>query len=117
MSSLKVDKDTNDLVVEGNTLVIVNGALETQQQLRADLQEFFGEWFLDTTRGVPYFEEVFVKLPNPSRVDAIFKNFILKSAGVLELLSFNLEIIDRGLQLDFEVRSVDGNIKFSEVLR
>lgn len=114
MTTLKLVND--DLAFENNNLVMVNGADEVAQNLRNELRFFAGEWFLDTDLGVPFFEDVFKKNPDPAIIDAIFKNKILNTAGVIELLEYNLELNGRKLELSFKARAVDGIINFNEVL-
>ena len=114
MTTLKLVND--DLAFENNNLVMVNGADEVAQNLRNELRFFAGEWFLDTDLGVPFFEDVFKKNPDPAIIDAIFKNKILNTTGVIELLEYNLELNGRKLELSFKARAVDGIINFNEVL-
>lgn len=117
MSSWQLDPDTNDLVVENGSPIVITGAEEVRQQLRLNLREWYGEWFLDVTRGVPYLEEIFVKLPDPSRIDLILKRIILETPGVIELNSFEAELSsDRELTVRFSARAQDGTIDFNEVI-
>ena len=114
---LKIDDTTGDIVVDGD-LVTVSESYEVRQYLRSKLKTFLGEWFLDLTVGVPYYEEVFKKNPDAVVIDAAFKEAILSTPGVLELMEFEMGFDNalRKLSLDFKVRSLDGPINFSEVL-
>lgn len=115
MTTVKLNQ-ANDIVIEENVIVLIDGRDEIAQTLRTRLRVFLGEWFLDTREGVPYFEEILKKNPDPGRVDAIFKNEILTSPGVVELITFKLDITGRKLTLEFTARTDDGIIEFNEVL-
>jgi len=107
-----------DILVTNNKLTFVTGSAEVVQLLRQRLRTFLGEWFLDTTIGVPYFEEIFKKNPNPVSIDAAFKNVILNTPGLLELSEFELDVDAATRTLTVTLRAVvtDGIIDFSEVL-
>lgn len=76
------------------------------QRLKIKLSTFLGEWFLDTSIGIPYFEEVLVKGFDKQSVDALFQTAIVEDSGVLELISYNsyLESSTRKFYLSFAVR-------------
>jgi len=117
MTDIRQTED-GDIYVESSNLSFVNGADEVTQLLRQRLTTFFGEWFLDTTIGVPYYQEVFKKNPNPIAIESAFKNEILNTPGILELSQFQLDIDSslRELTVTLEAVSTDGVIDFSEVL-
>lgn len=118
MTDLKLDGN-HDLAVEGNTLVLIEGADEVTQRLRCRLLTFRGEWFLNEARGVPYYQEVFVKRNPPTRVEAAIKREILTTPGVLELLEYaqDINIATRLLTVTFKARATDGQIiDFSEAI-
>jgi len=117
MSSLKLN-DSHDLDIINNDLAILTGADEIKQVLTQKFKMFYQEWFLDTSKGIPYFEEILTKGPSPFRVDAIFKEVIITTPGVLELKEYQLDFspTDRALRLTFLAKSEDGDILFNEVL-
>ncbi len=115
MASIQIGSD-NDIVIQNNDATLITGRDEIAQVLRQELRVFLGEWFLDTAEGIPYFQEILKKNPNPSTVDAIFKNKILSTPGVIELLSYSLEINGRNLSLSFSASTQEGIIDFNEVL-
>lgn len=118
MTSLAIDSN-NDILIENNDFKLVEGSEEVRQIIMQKVRTFYGEWFLETSIGIPYFEEVLVKNPNPTRVEAIFKEVILTTPGVLKLLEFNLDFNNatRQLTLSFLAESLTGNINVnSEVL-
>jgi hypothetical protein len=116
MSTIKIGTD-NDISITNNNLTFAEGREEIAQVLRQNLRVFFQEWFLDQRIGITYFEDILTKAPNLARVDAIFKNAILTSPGVIELLEFELELTtSRQLNLRFTARSTEGIINFDEAV-
>ena len=115
MTSIKIDS-TNDIVIENNNIPTVTGREEIAQVLRQELRVFLGEWFLDTREGIDYYGDVLKKAPDPGQVDALFKNKILSSPGVIELIEFNLDLVGRRLELSFSARTTEGIITFDEEL-
>lgn len=115
MSTVKINSG-NDIELVNNDLSLLTGREEIAQVLRQELRVFAGEWFLDRRKGVPYFQDILRKAPNPARIDAIFKDKILSSPGVIELIEFSIELEGRSLRLAFKARSTDGIITFDEVL-
>lgn len=116
MSTIKIDQN-NDIELVNNDAFLLTGRDEIAQVLRQELRVFAGEWFLDTREGVPYFQDILKKAPDPARIDAIFKDKILSSPGVIELLQFNIELggeDGRQLSLTFSARTSDGIISFDE---
>ncbi|MCP3944604.1 MAG: hypothetical protein GY710_24435 [Desulfobacteraceae bacterium] len=105
----------NDLVIQNNNLVLVDGLEETRQRLTQRLQTFFSEWFLDRRRGIPHIQEIRKKGVQQSTVSAIFKKEILDVEGVTELLKFEMDYIpsSRTLVLDFAIRSNEGTLELT----
>jgi len=108
---LKLD-DTNDLVVENNELVLIDGVDLIRQLLIQRLQTFLGEWFLDTSLGIPYYQDILKKTAVVSTISNILKDEILDTTGVLELQTFELDFTEssRELSLEFSVRTQEGTI-------
>lgn len=87
---LKLDPTTGDLELVAGDLVLVSGLDAIAQSARMRLLFFAGEWFADLDAGVPYFGEVLVKNPNPDQLRGIFRDVILGTEGVTDLLSLDL---------------------------
>ena len=111
----KLDTVTDDVKIENNQIVLTDGKDSIRQHLDIRLKLFSKEWFLDQRLGVPYFEDILKKNPSFVVVDAIFKNTILNTRGVTELLSFSLDFdaATRKLIIAFEVDTTDGVIDFT----
>ena len=108
-----------DLELWNGDLFFVTSIDSVAQFLNQRLKLFLSEWFLDETKGMPYFDEIFgVKNPNPVAIGSIFKTMILKTPGVLELLEFSLGIDTeiRALQVQFKARTAESIIDFNEII-
>jgi len=118
MSDLSIVQSTRELILEDGDLIMTDGIEAIQQHLAQRLRTFLAEWFLDRRVGVPYYEQILIKNPNPSALDTIFKSVILNTPGIQELLEFDIQIDDqtRELTLEFRANTIDGEIDFTEVL-
>lgn len=93
------------LFVNGTCPVTDENRLTVAQRLRIRLLTFLGEWFLDTTYGVPYWT-ILGRKTSKSVVDRIFQTEILKEQGVLEILEFNSALnSNRQYSMSFRVRT------------
>lgn len=113
MSDLALDQTSNnDLLLTSGDLstVILDAAI--RQNLLQRLQLFLGEWFLDTTSGVPYYQTILVKNPNLDVVQATLKDVILSTNGIESLNSFKFEYDNslRTLTVAFEAKSTNGTV-------
>lgn len=107
---------TGDIAVENGNFVLIEGDEEIEQNLMQRLKYFLAEWFLDQRNGVPYFEQILIKGFDPNIVDAIFKNVILSTPGVIELIEFLIDFdsSNRKMSLSFKARSKDGILTIND---
>lgn len=112
MKDLKLNS-RHDLFIKDRKLVLVDGVNQKAQQIKVVLLTFLGEWFLDITIGLPYFDEILVKNPDSSRIQAIFRKKIIQIKGVqsVEQLSLNFNRQTRELSVQFSARTDEGVIK------
>lgn len=113
---LALDNSTGDLRLTNGDLDFVEEDEAIAQYLRQKLRLNLAEWFLDESAGVPYNDQILVKNPKTVVIDAVFKNQILSTPGVLELLEYAAELDGptRTLSLTFKVRGQRGVIDFRE---
>ena len=78
------------------------------QRLLIRLRNFEGEWFLDTSYGVPYWSILGHKIKK-SAVDLIFQREILAENGVKELTFFESTFENRKYTLSFRVKVTTGD--------
>jgi len=114
MSDIKLNT-AGDIDISEPDLQLTSGTNAIDQHLKQRLRMFLGEWFLDNRIGLPYFQHILKKNPDAIVIDSVFKRQILTTPGVLELLSFNLDIDipTRQLTVEFRARTSEGVIDFS----
>ena len=121
MPDLKIDTETGDLAIENGDLVqltTTNMAELVEQRLKKRLGLFQGEWFLDTRQGVPYFQQILVRHPNMTAIQAVLVREILDTDGVLSLISYSqsLNTAPRSLSVSFSVETEDGPVDLGTAL-
>jgi hypothetical protein len=118
MVDIKLDRDTHDLDIVENDIVLVTEEDEYYQNLKIRLQTIYGEWFLDTTEGVKYYEEIWIKNPNLNNIEALLKATILETENTVSIIKFEINLVatTRILEVDFTVQSTYGTVTFSEEL-
>jgi hypothetical protein len=111
--SLAIDQRTNDIFLsdDGN-LSTVSNAEAVGQHARQRLSTFKTEWFLDTTAGLPWLDEVLGHNYDAALAEAIVKAELSNTDGVTEITSFSVsfDFATRGLV----IKSVDVNTVYDE---
>ncbi len=93
---LAIDPTTGDLeVLADGTLATVENEAAIAQEIQTRLRWFRGEWFLDTSRGVPYLESVLKKGVTAAAVRVILKKEIETVPGVARASSLDVAIDGR----------------------
>jgi hypothetical protein len=112
---LKLDSNNwSYILIENQDLATVSDLDAIEQHLKQRLQFFRGEYTFDLTRGIPFHDEFFKKNPNPIVMDTILKDVILTTPGVIEMLSFIIEInANRILNINFKVYTSYGELDYS----
>lgn len=95
---LLLDKNHDLALSERGDAILVDGQRQIAQQIEITLLTFLGEWFLDTTFGIPYFESILVKAPNRAEIESIIRAKIRDVPGVV-----NVPIVD--VQVDAQQRT------------
>lgn len=117
MSDLRIDLD-NELVLENGDLVLTTSETDNiAQNIRQRLRVLKGEWFLDRTLGLPYFETILEKNPNSVLVATLFKQTILETRGVTKLNTFSMTYDNNNLRelvVTFEATITTGDILYFE---
>ena len=96
--------DDYDWDVSAGDLAILTGADAIVQSVKLHLQFFKGEWFLDLDAGIPYFQDVLIKNPDPNLLQSVFRNALLAIPGVLEIISLSLAIDNETRTLAIDMR-------------
>jgi hypothetical protein len=115
----------NGLKLVDGDISFSNGKVETStgaeyaaQQLRSRLRVFFGEYFRDTKRGVPYREQIMTGSPDMTIISTIFINEFLKTPGLIKLTKFDVipDTSNRSIKVEARYTTKDGIEIFNEVL-
>lgn len=101
---------TGDMVFDNTAITVTTDKAEAvAQKLTIKLRTFLGEWFLDTSQGVPYLQEVFGKAKSKAAIDIIFRQQISEDADVVAITEFNSTLgVDRSYSLTFKVKTTTG---------
>lgn len=118
MKDILLTLDTHDLDISNFDLSIVEGADSVAQNVKIRLLFFRGEWFLDTTAGLPFYTDILVKNPNLANIDSIIKAEISETPEVNEITIYSSNFIrsQRKLNVEFTLNTEYGLIPISEVL-
>lgn len=118
INNLAIDQETGDLLEAANQIQQVTELDAVSQAVYSDLKTFLGEYWLNKTIGVPYYEVVFKKGVDLSIIKTLLKNEILKRDDVTEILSFTAEFIGTGRELKvvFSARTTYGTIEDQEIV-
>jgi len=83
----------HDIVLDGRDLKITTEDEDLVQRLKIKLQFLLDEWFLDTSKGLPYTQLIFEEGINDlSRLQSIYRTEILNTEGVDKINSLDLSI-------------------------
>ena len=110
MIDLCIDKN-GDLNISNGT---ISKTKSVAQKVSILLNTFKGEWFLDETIGIPYFQSIFGKKIKKEKIDLIFTSQISSVDGVKKILSFSSDIIDRKYSFKVEFLSNENTIEVVE---
>lgn len=120
MADIALDLDPNsptyrDVKMSGGDLQIVDGKEAILQNILQRLRIYLGEWFMDNTKGIDYFNQILVKNPQQSKIDAIIINQILSVPGVTLLTnySFSTNFVTRVLLINFKCQTTSGIVQYS----
>lgn len=119
---LKLDLLTGDLDLSSGGLSTVSGGRQRQQQLKLGLGINLGEWFANTSEGLPYINTsesslseniqymLGSKVPNQSRfIQKTIDDYIDSKSWVLSLESeFNFDRSSREFTYTYKVITEDG---------
>jgi len=108
---IKLDDNGDITLTSGESSVTSIGAEDLAQRIRIRLNTFQGEWFMDNTLGVDWWNRVFGKNRSKAAVDALLQEQILKEPDALQILSYSSSIsTDRKFSCSFKVRTENGAI-------
>jgi len=106
-----------DIDLSNNAFMLATGIDYIKQKLSIVLRSFLGEWFLDISVGIPYFEDIMKKDFDPARVESVLKSAILSVLGVNQITAFDMNLVNpRNLVVTFTVNTDFGELNITESL-
>lgn len=112
--NLYIDPVTYDLALTATkNLRLTSDEFEYfTQKIEAVLSVFQGEWFLDRSKGIPYYQSILKKIADLDDISNIFYIALSDIPGVVEILKFEFDYDNniREYSLEFEVRVDSGEI-------
>ncbi len=111
--NLALDPINHDIYLDANGQIALTQT-PLDQRIDCRLRTFLGEFWLDVTLGIPYFQEVLKKNPDMQAVRAAFAAEIQKVPGVktLESLEVSMDRALRKLTVTFNVTGTDSLLYF-----
>lgn len=95
MYDIAEDINTSDIVLQNGDIMMIDNAERVAQQVLITLRFWLGEWFLNTTEGVPYLEYILVKQPNMAHIRQILTEQIQSVEGVKAVTDMELTFDQR----------------------
>ena len=86
-----INSITNDIMSKNGLVGFVDLNDEVVQRVRTRLRRVLGEWFLQITAGLPYFNGEMLGGKNKQYVMLVIKAEILNTDGVQDIKSISLE--------------------------
>lgn len=112
MSDLKLNIE-HDLDLTSGRLSLIKSEQElTAQRLKIKFNLYQGEWFLDLSLGVPYFQSILRRgIQSKVIADATFSDIITNDPSIVSLNSFESNVTSSGVYtLKFSATTIDGQI-------
>lgn len=115
---------THDLAIDdtdptGIDLVLISNAEGVAQQIKMALLLWAGEWFLDTSVGVPYQSDIFIKNPDLSTIRSLLVATIAAVPNVIVVDYLDLSPIDnsRAMSVSWGAATDFGYVNRTTILR
>jgi hypothetical protein len=116
--NLLLDDDGDLAIINGN-LAISSGSGAVLQAVRSRLGFFQGEWFLDESVGIPYWQQILgIKNPPLPAIREIFRKEIATTPGIASVTSIDLRYTgSRELTLTWTAKMDDGATTVTDSLQ
>ncbi|OQY32020.1 MAG: hypothetical protein B6241_12400 [Spirochaetaceae bacterium 4572_59] len=111
--------ETGDVVIKDFDLAFTKTESEyVSQKLGFKLTLVKGEWFLDLSKGISYFKDIYKKNPDLKIVGDLFKKEIISISEIRKIPTFQLSLtVKRELLLNFSVSLQNGEtLKYEEFI-
>jgi hypothetical protein len=111
ITTVMLDPDTGDLADVNGRQVILEGVDAIKQTLLSRLRTFLGEVFTDTTKGVPWLQEILaLKGVSTTDVGGILRREILASPDIVSCgaVTVTLDNAARSVAVSFHAKASTG---------
>ncbi len=110
--------ENGDWLISGGDIQLIGDGPAIVQAVKIAIQFYQGEWFLDVSAGMPWWQQILVKNPNVNQIQGAFRAAILAVDGVQGINSLTLAYDPqaRTLAVDFEVQANVGLLPGSVLL-
>ncbi len=116
-SNVNNNVTVNNVIVANNDIYLTeNGNISLSTDLQCVLENcsqaartLLGEMVLNTNAGIPYFQVVWVGVPNTQQFTAALRLAFLAVTGVVEVISLMTTQIDNTLSYNAVIRTIYGS--------
>lgn len=84
--------DNGDFLIENGDIQLIGDDAGIVQAVTIALKFTLGEWFLNEAVGIPNFQSVFVKNPDPTLLTSVFTDAILAVPGIEGPVTVSLSV-------------------------
>lgn len=107
MTDIYLDPTSGDVsIVDGLLRLTESVDEETRQRLAITLGTFRGEWFLDISIGLPYFQMV-LKGNGKDFADAVIKQAINNDEGIVSVIDYTSNVVNGSYFASFTASTTD----------
>ncbi|WP_347252900.1 hypothetical protein [Leminorella grimontii] len=96
----------------GDETWLINSPEAVVQAIKTRFELWYGQWFLDTTKGMPWLQSVLGK-QNPEVYDMLIRKYILETRGVKSIIKLDTTVDTGRRRVTFaaEIDTVYGTTK------
>lgn len=110
MTDIYLNPSTDDIDIQNGLIRLTSTVAEaTRQRLQISLNTYRGEWFLDISIGIPYFQMV-LKENGRDFADTIIMQAIREDAGVRSITEFSSRVVGNSYLASFTATTTDDEI-------
>lgn len=95
---------------------IVTDLEQLRQRIQQHLRFFRGEWFLDTTEGVPYLTDLLGDRLDTSLVESVLYSQILEVDGVVSVSNISVVEVRRTYRFTADVQTIYGDMRMESAV-
>jgi len=102
---------SGDYDISSGKRVLITSDDEIIKRLRFRIKRFFGEWFLDNTKGIDYLNQFLIKNPNLLQCELTLRNEISQTEGISKIISLKITPLrtQRTMKVNFTVETINAN--------